>query len=84
MTAAELSRTAFEANFNPYALAYALATGAKTPMEAFARDGNTAGFFTWNTARWAETRERCVGRFATSQDHLETLVNQLDALKRTA
>lgn len=74
-TAAKLQTYAQRANFNPYYLAYALATGARSPMEANRRDGGNGDYFGWNTRMWADTRARCVAekRDATGPDHLETL-----------
>jgi hypothetical protein len=74
-TAAKLQAYALRANFNPYYLAYALATGAASPLAANRRDGGNGAYFGWNSRMWVETRKRCAleHRDAQGPDHLETL-----------
>lgn len=58
MTPEKLEEIAAQGGWNPYYLAYALATGATDPDEAFKRDGNNVGFILWNEERWVETKKR--------------------------
>lgn len=54
MTGAELRALAERLKANPYYLAYALATGARSIEEAFKRDGGNHLYTAWNSERWIE------------------------------
>ncbi len=81
MTAQKLQALATAGNWNPYYLAYALATCATDPDAAFARDGNNAEFMIWNNRMWLETckreglmRDHCG---AHVNEHLATLASHI-------
>lgn len=54
MTGPELQALADSTGQNPYYLAYALATGAKTTREAYERDHGHHEYVIWNCERWYE------------------------------
>lgn len=63
MTGPELQALATRLHTNPYYLAYALATGAKSVEAAFKRDGGNHEYMIWNNARWAEqAKDECITR----------------------
>ena len=57
-TGASLAEAARARVVNPFFLAYAYATGARSAPDAIERDGSVAPFIAWNSKRWAETRQR--------------------------
>lgn len=58
MSADRLDMAARAGGWNPYFLAYALATGAPDPKAAWARDGNGVSYMAWIQAQWRELQAR--------------------------
>jgi hypothetical protein len=58
VTGPELKALAAAQQANPYYLAYALATGARSPYEAFRRDRSAHPYVWWNEALWCAQAAR--------------------------
>lgn len=67
-----------EKKLNPYFLAYMIFKNYKNIEQLRKYDGDSNyHFMTWNNNAWEVTRERA-GKFASSREHLETLVELID------